>query len=225
MSETKEILPAELVDMDVPVERLVVLLDTIRQCDAVDWLLCTKRPELFFDRLREVWASEMCVSGKQPLVDWVRRWGLDGKPPAHVWVLASVENQEAAERRIPELLKIPAVVRGLSLEPLLGPVDVSHWLTPEDEGGGIDWLVIGGESGPGARLCNVQWIRDLVRQGKNAGVAVHVKQLGSRAWHEEAVPRALHVHAIKHPKGGDPAEWPEDLRVREWPVAGVGVTR
>jgi len=93
----------------------------------------------------------------------------------------------------------------------------------------IDWLPVGGESGPGARPCNVEWIRSAVRQCREAGVPVFVKQLG--ACYEDP-PNGVCGHAVKwpydtlpggptkrlkHSKGGEPAEWPSDLRVREFP--------
>ena len=96
---------------------------------------------------------------------------------------------------------------------------------------GIDWVIVGGESGPGARPCDVAWVRSVVRQCREAGVPVFVKQLGARpydslcAWkmldrrREPSPDEAARLGAMKfkHPKGGDPDEWPEDLRVREFP--------
>lgn len=108
-------------------------------------------------------------------------------PLPNVWLGVSVENQEQADARIPHLLRTPAAVRFLSCEPLLGPVDLlsmprvgQHWdyLTGEKQNGGgkehtrgIDWVIVGGESGPGARSCNVEWVRSIVRQCRDAGVA------------------------------------------------------
>jgi hypothetical protein len=94
---------------------------------------------------------------------------------------------------------------------------LSRWLGP----GGqyhpkIGWVIVGGESGPGARLCNVDWIRSIVRQCKNAGVPVPVfiKQLGSKA-----TGRDIDELPFGYPgKGNEPAYWPEDLRVREMPT-------
>jgi protein gp37 len=152
-------------------------------------------------------------------------------PPPNVWLGVSVEDQSAADERIPLLLQAPAAVRFLSCEPLLGPVDLrrvstgmclglpmadgSRWLGSKP---GIDWVIVGGESGPGARPCDVAWIRSIVEQCQVAGVPVFVKQLG-------AVPVCVDGDSIwdrfqlgvRHPKGGDPDEWPEDLRVREFP--------
>jgi protein gp37 len=143
---------------------------------------------------------------------------LEGKAPPNIILLTSVENQEQADKRIPELLKIPAACRGLSLEPLLGPVELKLPRIQELRGilngtaPSIDWLIIGGESGPNARPCNVDWIRSLVAQGKAAARATFVKQVGSNSQmgREDA-------QIIRDKKGGAPDEWPADLRVQEWP--------
>jgi protein gp37 len=178
-------------------------------------------------------------------------------PHANVWLGVSVEDQTAADERVPELLGTPAAVRWLSIEPQLGPVDLSKWLKPSlvtneglrlqhpdpripSSGGrwewsGINWVVIGGESGPGARPFNIQWARDLVRQCQQAGVAVFVKQLGAvpvlsesdwrakehlllSAYNKDRAPEGT-VPLKFSSKAGDPAEWPVDLRVREYPEA------
>jgi hypothetical protein len=188
---------------------------------------------------------------------------MDRRAPRNVWVGTSVEDQSRADERIPHLLQIPARIRFLSCEPLLGPVDLTTALPFTDrhcqrcgfrpiEGieryreihrdkakcvscgwdmsqpaQGVDWVIIGGESGPGARPCNVQWIRSLVAQCKAAGVPVFVKQLGAYPIDNSRDSRfmigAERVHMTRDRKGGDPSEWPEDLRVREFPqVSGAG---
>ena len=75
----------------------------------------------------------------------------------------------------------------------------------------IDWVIVGGESGPGARECDVAWIRSVVEQCQAAGVPVFVKQLGKIATFGGK------PYRTEHTKGGDPSEWPADLRVREIP--------
>lgn len=100
--------------------------------------------------------------------------------------------------------------------------------------GPLDWVIIGGESGPNARPCDIAWIRSLVDQCRAAGVAAFVKQLGSLVEAYEAIdpldqfPAGTNFRQgrgdsarilLKDSKGGDPAEWPEDLRVREFPEA------
>jgi protein gp37 len=127
-----------------------------------------------------------------------------GAPLANVWLGVSVEDQERADERIPHLLRTPAAVRFLSVEPLLGPVDLRGPLSVIDvhdlrddplasqllaeavrEGRGdspraIGWCIVGGESGDGARPMRVEWARSLVEQCRAAGVATFVKQWGSR---------------------------------------------
>jgi protein gp37 len=172
-------------------------------------------------------------------------------PLPNVWIGVSVEDQPRAEERIPLLLNVPAMVRFLSIEPLLGPVDLRKWFrlsrfkqdydaligkTPGGEQGipdhlrwngvlpqSLHWAIVGGESGNGARSCEIGWIREVVRVAKICGVPVFVKQLG--AWPEEHIrPTGASDDGgdmiplrLESKKGGDPAEWPEDLRVREFP--------
>lgn len=208
-------------DDEVPIEWLAEMLDTIRQCDQVEWILCTKRPENFFDRIEAIYGCyDLTISCE--FETWLMQWR-DGHPPSHIILLASVENQEQADIRIPQLLQIPARVRGLSMEPLLGTVSIRQWLYKKETAAlfpnyaaqKINWLIIGGESGRNARPCNVDWIRDIVRQGQAAGVPVFVKQLGAAA----VEPDPHHDYRpfpSKDKKGGDMAEWPEDLRVQEF---------
>lgn len=87
-----------------------------------------------------------------------------------------------------------------------------YWPTFDErrnDGPPVDWIIVGGESGPGARPFDAAWARETVAQCKSAGVACFVKQMGSRV--------AGAGVKLQHAKGEDPAEWPEDLRVREWP--------
>lgn len=154
------------------------LWELIARTPALDWLLLTKRPEN--------------VNRMAPAL-----WGLNGWP-ASVWIGASVENQAAADKRIPELVQIPTEVRFLSCEPLLGPVDLSACLggsyeTGVEYGGyreiaceppDIHWVIAGGESGPHARPMHPDWVRSLRDQCNGAGVAFHFKQWGGVRKHE-----------------------------------------
>jgi len=210
-------------DPEVPIEWLADLLDLIRQTPELTWLMLSKRLELFFARRYDVvthltrTAYGAKVRTLKLLADWT-----DGKPPPNVWMGTSIEDQERADQRIPELLKIPAAVRFLSVEPLLGPVDLwgaRYQKAPGSYSGAVsgwkpsvDWVIVGGESGSKARVTGHGWIRDVVMDCKAAGVPVFVKQLGSRIASGGTMPERL-----RHPKGGDPAEWPADLRVREFP--------
>ena len=107
----------------------------------------------------------------------------------HIWLGVSVENQEQADKRIPELLGIPAAVRFLSCEPLLGAIDLYSIVAPDGDGpnsnlywigmdASIDWVIVGGESGPGARPMHPEWARSLRDQCQNAGVPFFFKQWG-----------------------------------------------
>jgi protein gp37 len=149
-------------------------------------------------------------------------------PLPNVWLGVSVEDQARADERIPDLLATPAAVRFISAEPLLGPVDLRNWLRSSPSSAylsgkvtadmpawtrigstALDWVIVGGESGPGARPMQNEWAQSLVDQCKAAGVAAFVKQLSNGT-------RALH----------DIDQFPEGLRVRAFPGrvdAGEGV--
>jgi len=133
--------------------------------------------------------------------------------PDHVRLMITVVNQEEADRDISKLLTLPCK-NGVSYEPALGPVDWSRWLGRQCDNGsvpGLDWIIVGGESGqPGhkARSFDVAWARSTVQQCTNAGVPVFVKQLGSNSNWPDMFDRA----------GTDPAEWPDELRVQEFPL-------
>ena len=218
----------------------VDLFDLISKTPNLDWLLLTKRIGNAGSMIRDVLGSIMRDE---------REW-----PWPNVWLGATIVNQEEADRDIPKLLATAARVRFLSMEPLLGAVDLrldarndlARW-----DGLGrdlplrrIDWVIVGGESGPKARACDIQSIRGIVKQCKAAGVAVHIKQLGAqpRGWcaarahiddadnaelddgycdiyegHEQNAPCSGRCIALCDKKGGDMSEWPDDLRVREFP--------
>ena len=159
-------------------------------------------------------------------------------PLPNVWLGVSVENQKYADRRVLPLLQTPAAVRFVSAEPLLGPIEgipMRRWCTGHglSEGccRGLDWVIVGGESGPGERPCDLDWIRDIRDQCRASGVAVFVKQLGASPFEDLSPPGPARIarrygvgplvakcYKLRDRKGGDPAEWPEDLRVREWPT-------
>lgn len=118
----------------------------------------------------------------------------------NVWLGVTIEDRKALPR-LDLLRRTPAAVRFLSLEPLLedlGRLDLT----------GIDLCIVGGESGPGARPCNIAWIRSIVQQCRAARVAVFCKQLGT-VWANE--------NDATDKKGGNWNDWPNDLRVREFP--------
>ena len=114
------------------------LWSLIRSTPALDWFLLTKRPQNIRDMLPGDWG--------------------DGWP--HVWLGTTTENQEEANRRIPHLVTIRAAVRFLSVEPMIEPVDIAPWLVrpPHDTRAPISWIIVGGESGGGARPMHPDWL-------------------------------------------------------------------
>lgn len=199
---------------EVPIEWLADFLMLVIDTPNLDWLLLTKRPENV-ERINQ--ALKIANWGDR---DKKALWS--GLVPHNVWLGTSVENQEMADKRIPELIKIPARVRFLSVEPMLEAIDLrSAAFNGADsisgmEGSmeGIHWVIVGGESGPHARPCDVEWIRDIRYQCAYAKVPCFVKQLGSNSF-QRTMQRDEWV--LDDPKGGDPSEWPEDLRVQEFP--------
>lgn len=192
--------------------------------------------------------------------EWPADLGGGPWPLPNVWLGVSVEDQRTADERIPVLLSMPAAVRWVSYEPALGPVDFSRFMWPvhsawpsefrsaeEALAAGatvtrrrqalvsgsavfLDWIVVGGESGPHARPFDLAWARSTVTACREAGVPVFVKQLGANVMRSRCRDCAdvdqvgtcesdgLPCSGLRDRKGGDPSEWPEDLRVREWPT-------
>ena len=120
------------------------------------------------------------------MAEIMTEWAIEGDGYyENVWLGVSVEDQERADERIPQILKVPAAVRFLSVEPLLAPIDLKlRKVVQFDSGSGIghlpiDWVIAGGESGPGARPCNIDWLQSIRDQCYEAGVPCFIKQLGS----------------------------------------------
>lgn len=200
----------DIFDTEAKIEWLAETLVTVNDLPEIDFLLVTKRPELWFQRIMDVVAFEENYRGRP---QFARAWSL-GRVPPNVWMITSTENQKRLDERVPHLLCIPAKVHGLSCEPLLGPIQLK-W--PYSSTARIDWVIAGGESGPQARPCNAVWIRDLQEQCHAAGVPYFAKQLGQNAfWHGDSQNEPTPL-VTKNKKGEDPSEWPEDMRVREWP--------
>lgn len=202
---------SDLFHENVPDDWIFKIFDVMKQTPQHTYQILTKRPE----RMRNY-----MVTHQQPQDYYNTGW----QPLPNVWLGVSVENQQAADERIPQLLKTPAAVRFLSCEPLLGPVDLSPWLhakaacsgcgyrtaDPRALGGckgycydpsgkscdawpcpscaglhcwsgsftHLDWVIVGGESGPGARPLHPDWVRTLRDQCAAAGVPFFFKQWG-----------------------------------------------
>lgn len=203
----------------VPDEWIFEILDAMRAAPTQTFQVLTKRVE----------------RAKIVIRQWLEAKGLVKLPP-NIWPGVSVENQQRANERTPHLLAIPAKVRFLSCEPLIGEVDLTaiHYqgdteyylnvlecrYTENPHGGygtwfgfglsslgGVSWVIIGGESGPNARPMSLDWARKIDFQCRQAGVPVFWKQLGA------VQARNL---GLKDPKGGNPDEWPFEGR-REFP--------
>jgi protein gp37 len=148
-------------------------------------------------------------------------------PLINVWEGVSVEDQATADERIPILLQTPASVRFVSYEPALGPIDFGPWVNPlasvrtlEPGVRWLDWVIVGGESGPGARSFDVEWARSAVRQCREARTACFVKQLGAKPITDHRTRPEGEPHYWTYnlgAKASDPSMWPEDLRIREFP--------
>lgn len=169
----------DIFDEEAPIKYLADALDIIRRCPDLVFQLLTKRPEHALDRLRSCAINMPAENGSQ----WIDAW-LGGRPPENIWLGTSIEDQQRADERIPLLLKIPARVRFLSVEPLLSPIEFSDVTKRSDAVGqlgnraldGINWLIVGGESGPDRRDCGVEAICDVARQCQCAGIPIFVKQ-------------------------------------------------
>ena len=141
------------------------------------FMVLTKRPL----RMRMLLADQDAMrQGVEKAARRLGRWrglvALEAWPLPNVWLGVSVEDQRTADERIPDLLATPAALRFVSCEPLLGPVDLSRWLGEMRRW--LDWVIVGGETGPGARPMHSQWVRLLRNQATAAGVPFFFKQWG-----------------------------------------------
>jgi protein gp37 len=191
-----------------------VFNDVIPKTPNLIYQILTKRPENIMRFVPPEWSD-----------DW----------PANVWAGTSIEDQKTADKRIPLLLAVPAIVRFLSIEPLIGPVSLSpkssavavlsrfHGPDGFDETGSqesfdrerwkianVAWVIIGGESGPGARIMEREWADSLILQCSQAAIPCWFKQTGS------VLAKQMGLRDVRH--GGDIDEFPEALRVREFPA-------
>lgn len=220
---------SDLFHEDVPYEYIDKTFGVMALRRRQTFVLVTKRAERMYQYMtgddvhkRVEYQGKEIV--RQSSLDWLSKVCLqasDGKgwPLPNVILMVTAENQEQADARIPLLLQTPAAVRGVSVEPMLGPVDVSRWLgyrcpecgeyagwdLPVDGAGrwrhtapgwahhhgypvghidavhGLDWVICGGESGPGARPMHPDWPRSLRDQCQAAGVPFWFKQWGEWA--------------------------------------------
>ncbi len=205
---------------DVALDRIFAVMALTPQHE---YMLLTKRPE----RMRDY------LDGRRGSREMVRRavmrltFDVDVELPPHwdhlangrVWplpnvgVMTTTEDQEQADRRVPQLLETPAAWHGLSVEPMLGPIALPYeWLRGERR---VGWVIAGGESGARKRVrpFHLEAVRQLRDECAGAGVPFFLKQLGSLPLESGERPPG-----VKHGHGGRPDEWPTDLGVRQWPA-------
>jgi len=208
------------------------LFTLIARTPHLDWLILTKRPgnaKAFFDKL-SFDARGDCIPFAR--TDVPPTW--NESPLGNVWLGVSAENQKTADERIPILLKTPAAIRFVSYEPALEPIDFA--LNKGQPRERLNWIIVGGESGKGARPFKIVWAEQTVKQCREAGVACFVKQIGSCVYDclckcekcghididqgfdilgaeannlfcTQCHAEGEHVHDVKDPKGGDPLEY------------------
>ena len=150
-----------------PIQRVLVL-DVIRKCPHHTFILLTKRAKEMNDEMTD---NSMLI----PFVSL-----------PNVIAMVTVENQERADERIPYLLSTPWRYRGVSIEPMLGAVDLGKWMptewyhyTPRNPLPSLDWAILGGETGPGARKCDYEWAISVRDQCEAAGVPFFYKGIGT----------------------------------------------
>jgi len=186
---------SDLFHEEVPTEFILRIWNVMANCPQHQFIVLTKRAERM-----EVFTNSICHE------DWLFFVSGSGHtaPLPNVTGMVTVENQECADERIPALLVSNFAIRGISAEPLLGPITMGYTFTEAyREAGGkpsVDWVICGGESGPGARPMDLSWARSLRNQCQKAGVAYFMKQLGG-------------VRDKRHLL----SDLPEDLRIREYP--------
>ena len=216
---------SDLFHEDIPIWFIDRVFAVMAMADQHIFQVLTKRPE----RMREYFDGYR-PDGERHAAIWaqaVQHWAWTEQrdyfhflPLPNVWLGVSVENQETANERIPLLLKTPAAVRWISAEPLLGPVDLNQreWIIDKTRfkytlGCYLDWVVVGGESGPKARPFTLGMGMDIIRQCVADNVPVFMKQTGNNP---------VSLDGKRWPnitgKGHDPLEWPAEMRVQEYPI-------
>lgn len=216
-------------DEEVPIEWFADLLNRIYVCENLYWQLLTKRPQNWRGRIAE--AITQCRANCEGMCRWLQDW-LDGTPPHNVWIGVSAgADQQAA-------LDIPAEIHFLSCEPMLHPLN-TNFPEPFKTAEKFNWIIFGGESGKNARQLRADWIRQGLAFCRAHKIAAFVKQMGHNVvdrndagfdgdngdWPMGTEFRELDTGYQGAPvqillddsHGGNMNEWPESLRVREFP--------
>ena len=213
------------------------LFELIDETPWLDWLLLTKRPE----RILDFWPSR---SGYEYIPEAGRMNEYSEFHRSNVWLGTSISDQETADKAISELLKCRDLspILFLSCEPLIGPLRLDqvqydhiveinvltgdHGVNRPHAGrsnAAIDWVIVGGESGPNARPYDTWWAQMIIDQCVAAGVPCFHKQLGSNPFSSSLNGTMLGggLIRLKDRKGGDMSEWPDALRVRQFPASSL----
>ena len=160
----------DLFHESTPFEWIDEVFDTMSSVPRHTYKILTKRPQRMAEYFKHL---------DQRIADA----GFEGyDPPSFIWLGVTAENQEQADKRIPILLQIPAAKRFVSIEPMLGPMDIEIYLndgalcleTPQPA---LDWVICGAESGPGRRPMNKEWVRSLKEQCVSANIPFFFKQM------------------------------------------------
>lgn len=228
---------ADWLDDEVPLEWLERLIEIIMRTPHLDWLLLTKRPQNFTRRLKALIRRYSLVNLTKDeallrlrievmLEGWNKlSYASPDLGRENYWIGTTVEDQQRANERIPLLLSIPAKVRFLSCEPLLGPVNITEirdiegycytpLVGPESGEPKIHWVICGGESGPSARPMNPDWARSLRDQCQAAEVPFFFKQWGEFVRDAEIHAKAPAADSVTVPYGdGDPTNYRRVYRV------------
>lgn len=211
----------------VPFEFIEKIFCVIRQCPQHTFLILTKRPEMMAEYIEGEWCREDSSMGFGSII-------MTEEFP-NIYLGISVSTQKEADEKRPILLQIPAAKRFVSIEPMLGEIDLNLQKDYDPIGGlrtygdMLDWVIIGAESGPRKRYCPIENIRSVVQQCQAAGVPVFVKQihipkLPKGNWWVDC-PKAYHKHqgvlveqcGFVVCKDMNNWQWPEDLQVQEFP--------
>lgn len=252
---------SDLFHESLPVEFIASVFGVMSFAPEHTFQVLTKRASLMYDFFMRYhagdyldnlnwWIDEACSALDPKYTKGIRNRCQYKLPLPNVHPGVSVENQQQAMKRIPFIARTPAAVRWLSVEPLLGSITFGCTCFVCDNttrgGGGVcracgkptawrsmDWIVVGGESGSGARACDIDWIRSIVRQCHKVKIPCFVKQVGTHVIDTRATvandcpenecwPAGTRTKGqrimLNDRKGGDPLEWPHDLRIRQYPA-------
>lgn len=213
----------DLFHEDVPDEFIYEIWDVMVQSKQHTFLVLTKRPDRMKSFIEKVMCNRMGYAltfGGTPEGKKARKWAQ--KPVQNVWLGVTAENQRRADERIPILLQIPAAVRFVSVEPMLGPVDLTQidiggnvwinsltgdcksynpyggWWKINESKNKLDWVICGGETGPSARPMHPDWARSLRNQCQEAGVSYFFKQWGEYCSPSQMPPDTFRDWDIQH---------------------------